>query len=267
MFAAVVTSRTFVWSMTGVIALGPRACAGIHDAKSVADGDTYKAAKQSKLAKMISIKQTKKTEWMVLLKNVSRVLPKLFCMAWFSFWSPVATAQGVQVTDLTKSDKAAAGFTLNGKATKAIETPWGQNEIYDPLQDVCAKDAFVSLYNFANEDAYFQSRPVSLFERSRRDPTRYQSIADRQDVKYLNAARNQSLLQMQDAGCSFVATRNCTNLSVILSPPSTCRFGDRKEYPFLTEMVGDPLRGSGSLDRQFEMFFENACNVWEQEKE
>lgn len=183
-------------------------------------------------------------------------------LALVCFWSSMASAQGIRVDDLSKDHKTSIGFTLEDKATKTIETPWGQKQIYDPIKDQHAIDAFKSLYSFANQDDYFRNRPSTIHERSKRDVLRVKSISDRKDASYLNVARNQSLLELQNAGCSFVATRNCVNLDVRLSPSSTCRFGDRTESPFLTEMIGDPMREDGDIDKQFKLYFENACNVW-----
>ena len=186
-----------------------------------------------------------------------------FSLALMLIWGTNASAQGVRVETLSENLEASAGFTLKDKATTIIATPWGPKPIYDPAKDQRAKAAFKSLYEFVNQDDYFKGRPSSLYERSKRDLKRRTSISNRKDVRYLAVAKNQSLLALQNSGCSFVATRNCTDLDVILNPAHKCRFKDRTEYPFLTEMIGDPMHGEGDVDKQFEMYFENACNVWE----
>lgn len=193
-----------------------------------------------------------------------RFLRWLACMAFLPLLPFVSSAQGVSVTEHQQTEKAKVevGFTHIGKPTKVIETPWGSKDIYDPLQDICVMDAFKSLFYWSNEDSYFQSRPPSLYKRSRRDNQRSKEISELQDgrYRYISLAKHESLLQLQEAGCSFVETLNCSTLSVTLNEINTCPINGRVEYPFLLEMVGDPMRGT--LEEQLELFFESSCSVW-----
>lgn len=196
--------------------------------------------------------------------NITRYLISLIFMASLFFGALPAAAQGVAVDGdfFDEETKLTAGFVIEYKWTKNFETPWGTRDVYDPLKDPLARDAFESLFKFANEDDYFQKRPKDLSARSKRDYSRYKHISEREDVRYLSIAKTESLAQIQDVGCSFVGTRNCPVLSIISTPPTQCEINGRYETPFLTEMIGDPKRGGGSVERQFEMFFESSCRIW-----
>ena len=195
------------------------------------------------------------------------VLRTLLSTAIFVFPAVPSTAQisGVRSNNFKKVCEPRmkeVGFSINEKATRTIETPWGPRKVYDPFQDIEAKQAFESLYDWARLDTYFQTRPANM--RTEHDISRYKEISERQDTSYIRVANRVSINQLHDLGCQVVGTRSCK-----LYEPTFWRGCDVNKInhsSFSSEMVGDPMRGSGALETQFKMFFETSCNYWEEKE-
>ena len=75
--------------------------------------------------------------------------------------SSVESEQTGQLKENTKnaSDKnLVENFTTEGKPTKEIETPWGPQEIYDPVQDEVVKSAFKKVYDKKYTSTNYRNR-------------------------------------------------------------------------------------------------------------
>ena len=119
-------------------------------------------------------------------------------------------------------DESLGKFTVAGKPTKTIDTPWGPREVYDPTQDPKLREDFKGWYYHPDQISYSEysygvarkisrlneAKGTSIKERDR--SIRFRFYARR--LQGLDYARHQCMRQTYSGGCreeDFVFKEPC----------------------------------------------------------